>query len=376
MSDSPPTSRLKIALVCDWFHPRLGGIEMHLYDLASQLMAAGHDVDVVTATPGPTEIDGVRVHRLQTPLFPGYGFAFTPGAFAELETVLRRGRFDLVHAHISIVSPTGWGGAFTGRKLGLPTVVTFHSRLQVYGYGLALMNRIWKWSDWPVLLSAVSPVVAADVETISGPGTVTVLPNGILPDDWRTEPQPASNGDVRIVSVMRLNWKKDPGPLMKYLAEARRRLPEPGAMNVTLIGDGPLRSRVKHWIGRRRLADVVTMTGRLTRGQVRSELERNDIFILPSPWESFGIAALEARCAGLPVIAHSASGVTGFIRHGREGLLAASGREMVDCLVRLSTDIELRSAMAAHNRRTPAPFNWTEVAALHISAYQRASELV
>src|SRR6185436_9960260 len=50
---------LKVALVCDWYHPRVGGIERHLQDLAGELVTAGHDVVVITPTPGDERVHGI-----------------------------------------------------------------------------------------------------------------------------------------------------------------------------------------------------------------------------------------------------------------------------------------------------------------------------
>ena len=47
----PQGSAFKIALLCDWYLPRRGGVEFHLHDLALQLMKQGHHVDVITPTP-------------------------------------------------------------------------------------------------------------------------------------------------------------------------------------------------------------------------------------------------------------------------------------------------------------------------------------
>jgi choline dehydrogenase-like flavoprotein len=64
---------VRVALVCDWFLPRHGGIELHLRDLALALREGGVDARVVTSTRGPDSVDGVPVHRIGTPLVPGAG---------------------------------------------------------------------------------------------------------------------------------------------------------------------------------------------------------------------------------------------------------------------------------------------------------------
>ena len=70
---------VKVAMLTDCYPPRLGGIESQVRDLSRQLVLAGHEVEVFTATTGPngergghttTGDDGVTVHRLAIPL-PG-----------------------------------------------------------------------------------------------------------------------------------------------------------------------------------------------------------------------------------------------------------------------------------------------------------------
>ncbi|MDB4883887.1 MAG: glycosyl transferase family 1, partial [Gemmatimonadetes bacterium] len=111
---------MRVALVCDWFLPRMGGIELHLRDLALALRSAGVDASVVTTTRGEDVVDGVPVHRVRVPLAPLSGFAFTPGALRSLDRVIRAEKFDVVHAHASVVSPVAYGGAIAAARAGVP----------------------------------------------------------------------------------------------------------------------------------------------------------------------------------------------------------------------------------------------------------------
>jgi hypothetical protein len=49
-----------------------------LQDLAANLTAAGHDVVVITPTPGEPIVNGIRVRRIRAPLAPVFGFLMTP----------------------------------------------------------------------------------------------------------------------------------------------------------------------------------------------------------------------------------------------------------------------------------------------------------
>ncbi len=102
------------------------------------------------------------------------------------------------------------------------------------------------------------------------------------------------------------------------------------------------------------LDDTITFTGRLDRGGIRDVFARSDVYLQPSVKESFGLAALEARAAGLPVVARTQTGTTQFIHDGVQGLLAADDSGLARALVTLGRDRELLASITAHNRGTPA----------------------
>ena len=86
------------------------------------------------------------------------------------------------------------------------------------------------------------------------------------------------------------------------------------------------------------MTDWVTLTGRLDRRQVRAVLADADVFVAPARRESFGLAALEARLSGVPVVAYADSGIASFVVPEKEGLLAASPAELVAAIVKLARD--------------------------------------
>ena len=77
--------------------------------------------------------------------------------------------------------------------------------------------------------------------------------------------------------------------------------------------------------------------------------------------ESFGIAALEAVCAGLPVIARSNTGVEDFVTHGENGLLADSVDGLTQAVVELARNEPLRASMARRNRDARPPYAWSDI---------------
>src|SRR3954462_14223015 len=117
---------MRIALVSDWYTPRLGGIESQLSELSTRLVDSGHEVHVVTPTPSAErDVGRVIVHRIDAPRAPRFGFVYTPGGVKAIGRVLEDGAFDVVHSHVSIVSPAAFAGAAHANRLGIPSVVTF-----------------------------------------------------------------------------------------------------------------------------------------------------------------------------------------------------------------------------------------------------------
>ncbi len=370
-SDRP----LKIGLVSDCYVPRLGGIEMQVHDLAQQLQRAGHEVVVITPTPGPELIDGIRVHRMHVPLLP-FDIPFTPATFRRVSELLQRERVDVAHFHGGIASPLAFIGAASAQADGVATVITTHCLWSYAAPIFGLLDRRVGWTRWPVVLSAVSDVAAAPIRKIGGPGLdVAVVPNGIDNAAWTVTPAPRDAGTVTIVSVMRLAPRKRPRHLLKMIARVRAQLPVGVRLRVVIIGDGPERASLEKFLRAHDLTDVVELVGRRTRDEIRAEFARADIFVAPANLESFGIAALEARCAGLPVVAKARTGIREFVANGQEGLLAQSDRDMVDQLLRLIREPALRQKIAAHNRAVPSAVDWSRVVEANVEVYHRAIAL-
>jgi glycosyltransferase involved in cell wall biosynthesis len=374
---------LKVALLTDWYLPRLGGLELHIRDLARGLTASGCEVHIVTPNPAAVGAQahglpavtlphprGVVVHRLTSPLLPRYKIVYTRAAFEEIGALFARERYDVVQTMVSVISPAAIGGAWVARRMGIPTVVTFHSMLFGFRPVLKLLDLGSGWSRWPVLFSAVSGAVAAEAQELVPGRVVHVLPNGIEAHRWSVDPLPGPPGELRLASVMRLNMRKRGGPLLDVVARARAGLGDRVRLRLTLVGEGPQGRRLRRRAERLGLTDVVRFAGYLPREEVREVLARSDVFVLASWLESFGIAALEARAAGVPVVALDRGGIKEFVRHGRDGLLARTDRELADHLVTLARDRPLLAQLTEGAREQPVPHAWEDTLARHLEAYR------
>jgi len=366
---------MKVALVCDWYHPRIGGIELHLRDLARRLTGSGHDVVAITPTPGADRVDGVRVHRIDAPRAPRFEFLYTRGGIRALGDALAQEHVDVAHCHVSIVSPAALGGALEAERRRIPLVLTFHSvipRTQLLAGAARVALDI---NRWRARFSAVSERVARGVRPIAGARALAILPNGIDVGFWRVDAKPRHGRTVELLSVLRLNPKKRALALVGIVARVNATLLAGERVRLRIVGDGPQRARLERSIARARLGGQIELLGHRTREEIRELFSESDLFVLPAVRESFGLAALEARCAGLPVIAMASSGVAEIVRHGREGLLARSDIELATHVAGLSRDVKRRTAIAEHNRTSAPPYDWPRLLDAHIALYREAIAL-
>jgi glycosyltransferase involved in cell wall biosynthesis len=237
-----------------------------------------------------------------------------------------------------------------------------HSILGPAELGARLLQPFWRFHAWPAVWTAVSDVAARPLRRMLGhQADVHVLPNGVDVASWHVRPVPREPDDVVALAVMRLTGRKRGLPLLKVLRAAREQLPADVRLRTMIIGDGPKRSDLERFLVRNGMTEDVVLAGRRPRADVRRALARADVFLAPAILESFGIAALEARCAGVPVLARAESGTVEFIRHGQEGLLADSDAAMATALAELAADPVTRARIAAHNRSVAPESDWDSV---------------
>jgi glycosyltransferase involved in cell wall biosynthesis len=372
-----------IVHVTDCFHPRLGGIETQVGDLAAAQMESGETVEVITATPANGAAHGrdfgYPVHRVVAPL--PWELPVHPRAGTHLDRLFRQLRPDAVHVHLGSVSPFAWSAVLSALRCGLPTVVTVHSMWGRASRGMyRFLDRLTAWSGGPIVVTTVSTAAANLIMKTGGNVRATVVPNGINAQLWRTAPDADHryhDGSVHLVAVGRLSARKSPVVLLQALHAARRQIDPAVALRATVAGDGPALPLMRAYLRAHSMTTWVHLSGRLGRDEVRALLGTADIFVNPAGRESFGIATLEARTAGVPIVARSSTGVCDFISHGREGLLCATTEELGSATASLVEDAETRRRMREHNRTTvPTNCTWPVVTAEFARCYARAATLV
>ena len=142
-------------------------------------------------------------------------------------------------------------------------------------------------------------------------------------------------------------------------------------LRATIVGAGPQRRRMERYLRTHGL-DWVELPGRVDKEELRRLHRSADVYLTTARLEAFGIAPLEARAAGLPVVAPRGTGVDDFVVDGVDGLLADGDGELAGALAHLAGDPALRARMRAHLLATPPAQDWSGVLDATLAEYRRA----
>jgi glycosyltransferase involved in cell wall biosynthesis len=331
---------VRIVHVADSFLPDVGGIERQVEALGRRQVLDGHDVTVITAVAEPAELDLDVVRALDGRWLT---VAFPWRNYRRVAEVLDARPVDVVHAHFSVVSPLAVYVSRAASRRGIPVAATVHSLWWTVSAATRLTSVPFGWGRIRAAWSGVSTVAAARVRrTLPRVGPISVVPNLVDTGWWQaSEPGAVISGeDLRLVLVGRLKKRKHVNEFIDVLAEVRKRVPPGSTVQVSIVGEGPRRSDLQQQIERLGLADWVRLLGHLEPVELRELLHASDLFIASSRQESFGIAALEARSAGLPVLGYLSNGLADFITDGADGVLVQDAAGMADALTGLFSDPE------------------------------------
>lgn len=155
----------------------------------------------------------------------------------------------------------------------------------------------------------------------------------------------------RLVAVGRLSAAKG----LLILLEAVRRLRDEGLeLQLTIVGDGPLRSAIEARIARDGLAKQVRLTGSISGAQVRSEIENARALVVASFAEGLPVVIMEAMALARPVISTRIAGIPELVVAGESGWLVPAGDEaaLADAMRQaLTADPERLTQMGQAGRR-------------------------
>ena len=300
-------------MLCYEFPPIGGGGAQVVRGLAGELVAAGHDVDLVTmgfrGLPREEETEGIRVHRV--PCLRRKEFVCTApeaatyaaSAFPAVLRLAAEARPDIVHAHF--IFPDGFLAWSTRRRTGLPYVITAHGS-DVPGYNphrLKAAHRLLA-PLWSSVTGGARRIVCPSESLRSlvarrGRGDRTVVvPNGI--DPGRFDPNRKKN--ERVLVATRMLERKG----VQHLLAALARFPRP--VGVDIAGDGPFLPELRRMA--RELGVDARFAGWLDGGspELKELFETSGIFVFPSEAENFPNVLLEAMTAGMAIVTTAGTG--------------------------------------------------------------------
>jgi glycosyltransferase involved in cell wall biosynthesis len=367
--------RLRILHVTPAYYPavRYGGPIVSVHGLARSLAARGHEVHVFT-----TDIDGPRTSQvpLATPVdLDGVQVRYFPAGLgrrlfrapALARTLAREiGGFDLLHLHSVFLWPTT-AAARIARGAGKPYLLSPRGMLvpELIAAKSGLIKRAWiGLFERANVAGAASLHVTSQEEARAlrrlalTPRRLDIRPNGIEPP--ALEPRACNKQGRRVLYLGRLSWKKRLDCLIRALGYA----PE---AELTLAGfdDEGLAARLAALAREIGVAERVHLVGPRLDAAKWALLQSADIFVLPSQQENFGVAALEAMAAGLPVIVSPGVGLAPAISHAGAGLVVESEPAALGAaLARLIEQPEARARMgAAGQTLARETFGWKRIGA-------------
>jgi len=372
-------------LMLNYEFPPLGaGGSTSSFNLARNVVALGHQVDVVTmgfrGIPNEETMDGIRVFRVpsirarrevcHTHEMGTYVLSGTVKA----TQLARQYQYDLVNAHFIV--PTGPIAYATRRLSGLPYILTARGS-DVPGHNpnrFRLDHRLLR-PAWRGMVRDADAVVAVSRHLASrieanAPGVkVITIPNGCSPlgpadDGVRQADLSGRNGRMKVLMVTRLHEFKG----VQYMLEAASRVPLD--LEINIVGDGPYRATLEAQAAR--IGKPVRFWGWLDRTapDMWRLYRESSVFVFPSEREGSPTVVQEAMSAGLAVVAADAAGTPEVV--GDAGILVSpkDPAGIADALVRLANDPALVQQLGERAReRVRTEFDWRDLAKRYVDLY-------
>jgi glycosyltransferase involved in cell wall biosynthesis/GT2 family glycosyltransferase len=370
--------RPRVALLAHDVHNE-GGMERACLEL---LARASDRIDfVVVSSRLDTSVrPKVRWRRIPLPERP---FPLKFAVFYLLAGLrLARERVDLVHTV----------GAIVPRKVDVASVHFCHAGYQAAGSGFDLPPSTLRRINTAVsrrlsliterrsfrpgrvrLLACVSRGVEEEVRQCYPGVDVALTPNGLdhhrfRPDastSWTTRHDMGIDPDECVVLFVGGDWDRKGLPIaidgLSHALMQGIRIP------LWVVGPGD-RVRFEALAAEAGVGDQVRFFGR--RADTELFYRAADVFVMPTLYETFCLAAFEAAACGLPLVVTPVHGVNDLVGAGQAGICVERTPAAIGAaLVRLAGDPELRASLGATGRRLSAEFTWERSVEAVLTAY-------
>jgi glycogen(starch) synthase len=384
------------ALILSWEYPPLieGGLARHVRKLSEGLAEVGAEVHVLTRggeeSPPEEDAGGVAIHRVREPTRPRDLGEFVTWVERMNADMLAAGvelgdryEFDLVHGHDWLVAAAC---DHLARRFGAPLVTTIHAT--EYGrhqgwvdvHPQSYIHGVERWitnrSDRVIACSYYMREQIADIFGVEEEH-VTVIPNGIDPDDLQPHDPPglarlraefAAPDERLMLLVGRLVYEKGFQIALEAMPALIERLPD---TRFIVAGSGTHEAELRRQAAELGLGGDGTFLGWIGDDVLHSLYRIADVCVVPSIYEPFGLVALEAMASGCPCIVADTGGLREVVPHGEVGLRFRAGDPdgLVDVTARVLSDGELGRRLVAEAHDHVRRFDWLDVAERTAATY-------
>ncbi|ADU62677.1 MULTISPECIES: glycosyltransferase [Pseudodesulfovibrio] len=381
---------IKIAMFTNSYLPFIGGVPISIHRLSTVLKKLGHNVLILApqyeqSVEPPVERDVFRLPCLFRQA-ADKGIV-VPNIFS-LAAIRKVREFapDVIHIH----HPYWMGtvGLWMARRLMIPAVYTYHTRLEHFSYAVPLPKALFRNFLSHALVrrlgnrcnAIVVPTEASEhyLRMIGVKTPVFVVPTGIETDKFAklSELEGArlraelgiANDELVLLSVSRLSAEKN----IDFMLEAVSRLTKHCSrkFKLVLIGEGPERERLYKMAETLGLQDTVLFPGAVPPETMPAYYSLGDIFVFASTSETQGMVILEAMASAMPVVSIRASGIDDFVVDGMTGFKTmqniSAWTEKVQLLLENDT---LRHELSGHAASMASRFGIDEFGKKMIRVY-------
>lgn len=337
---------MKIGIVC---YPTFGGSGVMATELGKALADNGHIVHFITYQQ-PVRLDSfhpnIFYHEVAVPTYPLFDFPPYESALSStLVDVILNQQIELLHVHYAI--PHASAAYMANRILAqenknIPYITTLH------GTDITLVGKDKTYE--PVVTFSINESNAITAvsenlkeETLSFfpiKKEIHVIPNFVdikrfsHTNKDHFKKMLAPNGEKILVHVSNFRKVKRVEDVIHTFNIVRKKLPA----KLLMIGDGPERQHMEQLCRELGTCEDIRFLGK--QEKLEEILSITDLFLLPSAYESFGLAALEAMGCQVPVISSNAGGIPEINLHGITGFLTPVGdvEQMAAYSIELLTD--------------------------------------
>jgi len=350
---------MKILMVGKYFYPVIGGVELHMQNLAHELVKKGHDVEVFASNedfkgaklPAEGEIERIRIRRF-------------PNVFSLCKEILNSDH-DVIHYHLFRKVYVD-ASIIAGRIANKPLVFTPHCVYPPQSPFMKVAKKAYDSSFGHLSLALIDRIIALtendknDIIAIGAdPRKIEIVPNSIRFEKFKNlvsgELFRNKYGvDRFLLYVGRIDWNKG----LEHVIQAMPNLKKLGLKFVIVGEDMGYRAKLDELINGLGVGQDVIFTGKISEDMLFSAYAACKLFILPAFYEGLPTVVLEAMAYRKPVIAAKTGGTKYVVKHGHNGFLIEYGDPGNICdVVKEALDSDLMSI--GENARKDVEVNYT-----------------